>query len=254
MKISKKGQKYLSLILIFIVLISAIVIYRFIGYSNREIFHSFDNPPFSQKYPVRGVDVSHHNSYINWNQLRRENVTFVYLKSTEGASHQDRDYKTNYRMAKEAGLRVGTYHFFTFGIDGKLQAEHFIRNSRVKSGDMVPAIDVEHSAINKFWNDKNKREKMIAELKNLEQALFKKYGKHPVIYTNKECYRLYIRNNFPANPLWICDLHNEPDDGEFKNWAIWQFSHTGIVNGVVGDIDLNYYREGFEEYKTILMP
>lgn len=250
---SKKGQKYLSLLAFAVLLFFAIGIFLFIRYSQKEIFHSFDNHQFSKKYVVRGVDVSHHNSFINWNQLRKENITFVYLKSVEGVKHKDRDYKKNYKLAKDAGLKVGTYHFFTFGMDGKKQAQHFIRNSTVKSGDLIPAIDVEHSTINRPRNDKESYDKMIKELRSLETALFKRYEKHPVIYTNKECYRMYIKDNFPDNPLWICDLHNEPGD-EYKNWVIWQFSHTGKINGTVNDIDLNYYRNSFADFKTLLLP
>ena len=236
-----------------VVSVFVIGIFRFIDYSKKEIFHSFDNPYFSKKYVVRGIDVSHHNAYIHWNQLRRENITFVYLKSTEGAKHKDRDYKKNYRVAKDAGLKVGTYHFYTFGLDGKKQARHFIKNSDVTSNDMVPAIDVEHSPVNKACNDKESHRKMVDELKKLESALFTQYGKRPVIYTNKECYRMYIKGNFPENPLWICDLHNEPD-GEYKNWVIWQFSHKGRINGASNDIDLNYYRYSFDDFKKLLIP
>lgn len=253
MKLNKKGQRVVLLIAISLVVLFIIGVYWFINYSKQEIFHSFDNPQFSQKYLVRGVDVSHHNSYINWSKLREENITFVYLKSTEGSNHRDRDYRQNYKAAKDAGLKVGTYHFYTFGRDGKKQAQHFIRNSIVKTGDMIPAIDVEHSAVNRPRNDKESYEKMIKELRNLESALFKKYGKRPVIYTNKECYRMYIKDNFPDNPLWICDLHDEPGNG-YKNWVIWQFSHTGNIDGVVNDIDLNYYRNSFEEFKKLLLP
>ena len=253
LKISKKGQRVVQLIAVSFTILFAIGIFFFINYSKKELFHSFDNPPFSQKYTVRGVDVSHHNSYINWEKLREENITFAYLKSTEGSNHKDRDYKRNYKVIKDAGLRVGTYHFYTFGRDGKKQAQHFIRNSIVRSGDLIPAIDVEHSAINRPCNDKESYDKMIKELKNLESALIKQYGKRPVIYTNKECYRMYIKGNFPDNPLWICDLHDEPGNG-YKNWAIWQFSHSGKINGVVNDIDLNYYRNSFDEFKTLLLP
>lgn len=252
-KVSKKRQKALWLIAASFSVLFAIGVYRFILYSKKELFHSFDNPPFSQKYLVRGVDVSHHNSYINWNQLRKDNITFVYLKSTEGTDHKDRDYNRNYKVARDAGLKVGTYHFYTFGSDGKKQAQHFIRNSTVKPGDMIPAIDVEHSAINRPRNDKESYEKMIKELGRLESALTKQYGKRPVIYTNKECYRMYIKDNFPDNPLWICDLHDEPND-DYKNWVIWQFSHTGKINGVINDIDLNYYRNSFDDFKKLLLP
>lgn len=253
LKLSKKGQRIVQLVVVLLAVLFAIGVYWFICFSTDEIFYSFDHPQFSQKYLVRGVDVSHHNSYINWHQLREENITFVYLKSTEGTKHKDRNYKKNYEVVKDVGLKIGSYHFYIFGRDGKKQAQHFIRNSTMKSGDMIPAIDVEHSAINRACNDKESYGRMIKELRNLESALFKQCGKRPVIYTNKECYKLYIKDNFPDNPLWICDLHKEPGN-DYKNWVIWQFSHTGKIPGVVHDIDLNYYRNSFEDFKKLLLP
>jgi lysozyme len=218
-----------------------------------KLFHTFDSNTFSDKYIVRGVDISHHNSFIDWNRLREGNISFVYMKSTEGASHNDRDYRKNYRLAKEAGLKVGTYHFYTFGMDGEGQAQHFIRGANVQSQDLVPAIDVEHSTVNIFSRDKEFAKRTIGELKRLEQVLYDYFGVHPVLYTNKECYKMYIKGNFPENPVWICDLHAEPSDG-IDNWVIWQFSHTGKIDGVADAVDLNYYRYSFAEFQKMLMP
>lgn len=238
-------------ILFFII---GVVAFYFLYWQHRgDVFHSFDNTPYSSKYLVRGVDVSHHNSFINWDRLREEDVTFVYLKSTEGTTHKDREYQRNYQLAREAGLKVGTYHFYTFGMDGKQQAQHFIQHSTVKSGDIIPAIDVEHSPINKFCRTDADLQKMLKELRVMEQELYTHFGKHPVIYTNKDCYQQYIENNFPNNPLWICDLHDEPNVAS-DTWAIWQFSHTGKIAGVENDIDLNYYRYSFTDFRNLLMP
>ena len=74
----------------------------------------------------------------------------------------------------------------------------------------MPAIDVEHSPSNRFISDKSKREKVIEQLKIFENKIAEYYGKTPVIYTNKECYELYIKDNFPKNPIWICDLRKAP--------------------------------------------
>mgnify|MGYP000851334507 CR=1 FL=1 len=251
--IKRKQQKIIRIVSAgFLLVLLSVVIIHFVRLRN-YVFHTFDDSEFADKYFVRGVDVSHHNSFINWEQLRDENVTFVYLKSTEGMSHKDRNYKKNYRAAKIAGLKVGTYHFYIFGLDGRRQAEHFIRNSNIYSGDMVPAIDVEHSHINVDSRNKSSRAKMLTELKNLEHAMFEHYGKHPIIYTNKDCYLAYIESEFPDNPIWICDLHHEPTVAKDK-WVIWQFSHTGKLAAAADDIDLNYYRYSFTDFQQLLMP
>lgn len=252
-KTNKNRLRFLVVGGIVLAIILVIVVNGIFRTMRTEIFSSFNGNVFSDKYFVRGVDVSHHNTAINWNILREEDISFAYLKSTEGATHTDREYKRNYKLAKAAGLKVGTYHFFTFGIDGRQQAEHFIRSSKVYSGDIRPAIDVEHSPVNHPVSDKRKRLAIIRELRKLEAELFDHYGVRAVIYTNKECYSLYIKENFSDNPLWLCDLHDEPNVASDK-WVIWQFSHTGNIPGVVGDIDLNFYRYSFSDFKNLLMP
>jgi lysozyme len=51
----------------------------------------------------------------------------------------------------------------------------------------------------------------------------------------------------------MSDLHNEPNIKE-NDWVIWQFSHTGNINGINGDIDLNYFRYSFRQFNQLLMP
>ncbi|WP_418895170.1 glycoside hydrolase family 25 protein [Limibacterium fermenti] len=252
-KSGKSGRIYAVIGLLIAATTLALACIIFLRIWQRDLFHSFEQTPYSDKYFVRGVDVSHHNSFIDWNRLRKDNVSFAYLKSTEGVSHIDRDYIRNYRLAKEAGLKVGAYHFFRFRDEGKRQAEHFIKYAKVLPQDMIPAIDVEHSDVNVASGGRAKRGEVIAELKELEHSLFLYYGKHPVIYTNKDCYKKYIETDFSLNPIWICDLHDEPNVAA-GNWVIWQFSHTGNIPGTVNDIDLNYYRYSFYEFRTLLMP
>lgn len=215
-------------------------------------YTDFDDGDLEQTYEVRGIDLSHHNEVISWDQIRDRDVSFVYLKVTEGASHRDKDYERNYRLAKFNNIKVGTYHFFSFLTPGEVQAKHFIREAICKKGDLLPAIDVEHSPCNKYNRKKEKRDAVVRELKVFEKKLRSFYGRYPVIYTNKECYELYVRNFFPKNPIWICDLTGEPQE-EIQNWAIWQFSHKGKIPGTTGDIDLNYYRYSFEKFQGLLL-
>lgn len=206
----------------------------------------------SSKYYVKGIDVSHHNPILNWNALLDQNISFAYIKSTEGVSHEDRNYPYNYELARKTNIKVGTYHFYSFALPGKEQAQHFLKTSKFNTGDLLPAIDVEHSPANVYNKDKDYIKIVINELKILENELYEHFGIHPVIYTNQDCYKLYIKDNFPDNLIWMCSLHKEPSDD--VNWRIWQFSHKGELPGVDGHIDLNYYRYSFEEFKELLLP
>ncbi len=47
------------------------------------------NNPSNKRYPVRGVDVSHYQGDIDWNQLSSENICFAYINATEGSMYKD---------------------------------------------------------------------------------------------------------------------------------------------------------------------
>lgn len=207
----------------------------------------------SSKYYVKGIDVSHHNPILNWEAVMEQNISFAYIKATEGNTHKDRNYPYNYDLAKKSNIKVGSYHFYTFALSGKEQAQHFLSTAQFDTGDLIPAIDVEHSPANPYNKDKEYISLVIQELKVLENVLYEHFGVHPVIYTNKDCHKLYINEHFPDNIIWMCDLHKEPSE-DITNWRIWQFSHKGELPGIDGDIDLNYYRYSFEEFKELLLP
>lgn len=217
-------------------------------------FDSFSDGGYAAKYVVHGVDLSHHNPIIDWSIAADKNITFGYIKATEGTDHLDRNYPYNYKQAKENGIKIGAYHFYTFGVSGLQQANHFIKTAQCKKGDLIPAIDVEHSKSNVYSKDTSYIALVVKELKNLEAKLYSHYGVHPVIYTNKDCYTLYVKNNFPENPIWMCDLHKEPSDKEMKNWIIWQFSHSGKIEGIEEKLDLNYFRYSFSDLKKYMLP
>ena len=256
-KVSKKTyrkQKTIVVIVSTIILSSIfLIVFDSIQKSKREQFHSFYDNKYSHKYVVKGVDVSHHNGKVNWEILKNEGISFTFIKSTEGITHKDKKYIENYQLAKLSDIKVGTYHFYTFGLDGAMQAQHFIRHASVKTSDLIPAIDVEHSPVNKYSNDKKYIQKVIDELIKLEDELYSYYGVRPLIYTNKDCYKLYIKDDFPENLIWMSDLHKEPGKNDI-NWIFWQFSHTGNITGIKGDFDLNYYRYSFRKFNELLMP
>ncbi|MEN9917963.1 MAG: hypothetical protein RL662_399 [Bacteroidota bacterium] len=240
----KKTKFLISIVTVFIV--ASILGYYFLDKDKTR----FDDSP---KYHVKGIDVSHHNPILDWREVNSQNIAFAYIKATEGVTHNDRNYGYNYKLAKEAGVKVGSYHFYNFGISGYDQAKHFIDVASCQSGDLLPAIDVEHSSANPYSSDTAYINNTIKELTILEGELHQYYGLHPVIYTNQDCYKLYIKNRFPNNPIWISSLNNDPTE-DIEKWVIWQFTHTGKLPTVVGDIDFNYFRYPIDRLNEIMLP
>jgi lysozyme len=135
---TKKGSgKGVWLAVLFVLMaVVALVVWRKYGQSNAV-------PAEVKNYDVFGVDVSKHSGKINWLNLKSANVAFAYVKATEGEDYIDPLYAQNYRGAKENGIIVGVYHFFRFAKDGRKQARHFLKNAKIKKGDLVPVVDIE---------------------------------------------------------------------------------------------------------------
>lgn len=90
-----------------------------------------------------GIDVSHHQGPINWNRVARDDVSFAYIKATEGADFVDNQFAANWSEADSAGLLRGAYHFFTLCTAGEKQAENFLRVVPDDRDALPPAVDLE---------------------------------------------------------------------------------------------------------------
>lgn len=201
-----------------------------------------------EKYPVMGVDVSRYQGIIEWSELQKQNVSFAFVKATEGSKHVDCCAEANLLRAAETDIMVSAYHFFSFDSPGETQAQNFI--SVVDAGmiDMPPVVDIE------YYGDKHKNKPGIEEcdsiLKPLLDALEEHYGMKPIIYTTLAVYERYIKDGYEDYPLWIRNVNFEP---EFIDWDFWQYSDKGELYGFDGEekyIDLNVYNgseAGFRE-------
>lgn len=205
-------------------------------------------------YPLRGVDVSHYQGEIDWQQIREQGVDFAFIKATEGSSYVDERYEENRKNAREAGLYIGAYHFFSFDSPAASQAEHFIATAGEMSGALPPVVDIE------YYGDKREnppeKAQVVSGLQELLDALETEYGVKPVIYTTYTVYNEYIRNGFQEYPLWIRNVYYPPADIG-REWTFWQYSDTGELKGTAGEekfLDLNVFRKGREELEKLLIP
>ena len=74
-----------------------------------------------------GVDISSYQADVNMEKLKEQDIQFVYIKATEGSTHQDDKFAVNWTNAEKAGLPSGAYHFFSFDTPGNTQAENYIK-------------------------------------------------------------------------------------------------------------------------------
>ncbi len=199
-------------------------------------------------YSVYGIDISHHQGHINWGRLKNGNqgdppISFVYIKATEGSSHNDTQFKKNWKAAKEHGFIRGAYHYFSAESSGENQARLFISKVKLEPGDLPPMVDVEQDS-------KDNTGAYRQELKAFIAAIEKHYGVRPIIYTYKKFHDRYIGNHFKDYPLWIARYNvTHPDIGH--DWIIWQCSENGRLPGIKEKVDINVFNGSMDELEKL---
>jgi lysozyme len=193
-------------------------------------FRSFS--PDRQKYPVRGIDVSHHQGNIDWARVAADDVGFAIIKATEGGDHRDRLFAANLAAARKAGLAVGAYHFFTFCRPGADQARNFIDVVPHDRSLLPPVVEIE------FVGNCARRPtvaQLEVELKAFLVPVEAAFGKKAIVYLIDAAVDVYARAA-PNRARWVRSLVRHPGH---DNWIYWQYHNAGRVDGIAGDVDLN---------------
>ena len=225
------------IIVVFAVVICTTVAYLIIRPSVTEAH------PDLEKYPVRGLDLSAHNGDVDFDSIA-VNYDFVILKATEGGNWTDRSFETNFMKARQAGLKVGAYHYFRFDRDGLPQAINIYNTLYNKKLDLPMVIDVEdhgnpsgieHSVV-------------IGRLRQLVDFLVN-HDIRLMFYTNKLGYNRYLERDFSEYPLWICSFTDPPIHAP---WTLWQYTHSGKVSGVKGMADINLFNGSETDFENFI--
>lgn len=203
---------------------------------------------------MKGIDVSKHNGIIDWNKVKSDGINFVMVRAGFGSARSQIDPKftSNVEGAIKAGINVGCYWFsYARNItEVKEEAKLFNEVLTPYRGKLTFPIcfDFEYDSVN--YAKKNGitiTKDMSTEFALIFCQEMEKYGWYSMNYTN---YDYYI-NYFDSNKLKNIDIW-------YANWSvkepniecgIWQYSASGKVNGLSGNVDINI---SYKDYPTII--
>lgn len=193
---------------------------------------------------TKGIDVSHWQPRIDFDQAIKEGIQFVICKATEGTNYFDETFARRRVICKNLKLVFGAYHFFHPNLNPIKQAEFFL--SKVGSsyqGELPLILDWETT------------DNVPAPLDAERGLIFcdhlkKKTGKSPIIYGSPyflEALHL-LDTQVRQYPLWVahygvqCPLVPSP----WTNWTFWQTSETHKLPGT-GAVDFNVFNGSLED-------
>lgn len=193
----------------------------------------------------RGIDVSEHQKYIDWQSVARSGIDYAYIRVgwrgyTEGGLYQDAYFESNIREAIDAGLDVGVYMFSqAITVQEAIEEANFVLE-RIAGYNVTMPIVFDWEKV----EDANARTADLSMQTRTDCAVafcetVKSAGYEPCVYFNRNIgYYGFDLTRLTDYEFWF----SLPEQG-FPNFYyacdMWQYSFTESVPGVEGPTDMN---------------
>ena len=199
---------------------------------------------------VAGIDVSHYQGKINWDDVdlieNKFPIKFVFIRASVGNDAVDQRFKENWEGAKEQNFVCGAYHYYRPNENSITQAKLFIKTVKLQVGDLPPVLDIEKLP------QEQSIDSLKIGLKRWLDLVDDHYKVKPIIYTSERYYTDFLKKEFSGYTFWVANYNffaeNIKDD-----WLFWQFTEKGQINGINEKVDINIYNgsEKMFEYLRI---
>ncbi|MEM9851869.1 MAG: GH25 family lysozyme [Pseudomonadota bacterium] len=200
-------------------------------------------------YPIHGIDVSRFQTSIDWRTARAAGVTFAFIKATEGGDLLDPMFDSHWRGARRAGIRRGAYHFFYHCRPAVEQARWFIRNVPRSNSDLPHVLDMEWTPFSPTCTVRRDGAVLRAEARRFLDMIEDHYGRRPIIYTSVDFYRDTGIGQLRNTEFWVRSVAAHPRETyPGANWTFWQYTSTGQIPGIAGEVDINVFRRSPEAW------
>ncbi|MBQ3355521.1 MAG: hypothetical protein IJG45_00175 [Oscillospiraceae bacterium] len=188
----------------------------------------------------RGIDVSHHQGRIDWNTVATQ-IDFVILRCGYGddsTSYDDTQWARNVSECERLGIPYGVYLYSYASSDAEAQseAEHALRLLAGHSPQLPVYLDLEDKVIANNCSNADILRQATIFCNRLQAA-----GYSVGIYANKNWWTTKLTNSaYDQWSRWIA-IWGASSPAYDKAYDIWQYSSTGSVSGISGNVDMDYW-------------
>ena len=209
-----------------------------------DFYKYFSIPKTDAKNILKGIDVSYAQGVIDWKKVKASGqVDFAILRAGYGkeTSQIDDQFSRNYTACKQLGIPVGVYwySYATTAAEAEQEAKVCLQTIRGKQFEYPVAFDIEEA-------------RCLPQADALSTAFctaLENAGYYTAIYTFKSA----LESNFSAavkNRYDIFLSHVGVQQTSYTGaYGLWQYSWTGRIPGISGDVDLDY---AYKDYPTMI--
>ena len=187
---------------------------------------------------LEGIDVSYHQGSINWSKVKAAGIDYAILRCGFGqdlVNQDDSMWEKNADACTELGIPFGAYLYSYATTEAKAvgEAKHVLR--LIENYDLQYPVyyDIEDASQKKLGKEKlGKIAKAFADV--IEDA-----GYEVGIYASYSWFNSYLTADvFDNYSRWVARYNTYC--GYEKDYHMWQYSSSGKVNGVSGNVDMDY--------------
>lgn len=189
-----------------------------------------------------GIDVSKWQGDIDFEAVKNAGCSFVIMRIGYyygELEEMDEYYLANMKAAKEAGLEVGVYLYTVANTEAEVSenARWIAEQLDGMELDFPVVFDWERFS---HFQEYGMSIRDLNELFVLFADEMERYGYSAMLYSSKTYLEnfWYVQNDYP---VWLAHYTSQTDyDGEY---ALWQMSSRGRIDGIAGDVDFDILYE-----------
>ncbi len=194
---------------------------------------------------LEGIDVARWQGAIDWSKVKASGKVFAIAQAGRGTS-ADPYFTTNWAGMKAAGLIRGAYLRFFPAQSLQVQADTLIQVP-LEPGDLPPMIDIEDA-------DGLPVATVAARVAEIVSAVKAGTGRTPLLYTEFYFWRDFVQSTaYGSYPLVLANYYSTcpPPPPGWSKWTFHQYSSTGAVPGIVGNVDLERFNGTFAQLQAL---
>lgn len=195
-----------------------------------------------------GIDVSSYQGDIDFEKL---NVDFVIIRAGWGQKTLDKKFRRNIEACNKKNIPCGVYWFsYAYTAEmAKIEAKSCLAAISPYRITYPVCFDFEYDSVSyAAKHGVNVTKKLasdisIAFLREIEMA-----GYWPMNYTNLDFYNRYFDDRVKKYDLWAA-RYTQKEKDIVNGAGLWQYSSTGRVDGINGNVDLD---KSFKDYPALI--
>lgn len=199
---------------------------------------------------IKGLDVSRFQGEVDWERVKAAGYQFAMLRAGYGDDSVDGQFRRNASECNRLGIPIGAY-WFCYAASPENAAQEADSCIRTVSGyrlDYPVCYDIEQASAD--YVEKQGVSFTPALAQNLVKSFcgrVESQGYFAMFYSNRSFYDTYLGAALAGRYAFWYARYTDTFDG--TDCGIWQYTSTGSVPGISGNVDLDL---AYVDYPSVI--